>query len=159
MTDTFTFKTLNCRGGRYILPEPQHVTLPRLDGSGGRSTIDFVNDLTPRANIEIFFYKADEPKDSQSPISNFCDGEGDSLSVNARRTKTCTLTQPAEAYAFTVKTTSGQAHHDLDPVIIIQPTVARADATPSGPGEAAFLIGGFFLGILATLVVGLLLRE
>lgn len=106
-------------------------------------TVVFYNSLSDDADAQIRFYENATAKRLNNPVSGFCSGTGDYLTVPwADGGAKCELTQnvgPAgKQYIFTV---SSPGYRTLDPVIIIE--------------DVPRIFNSLFIGILIALILGL----
>lgn len=114
--ETLTFTTQNIGGDKLIRVDKKAVELEEGE------QVEFNNDLNGNPDIIVQFYGLG----STTPVSGFCaEASGDELQVPGNGSAVCTLTEDADAFAYTAVTAPGtppgKQHLELDPVIIITP--------------------------------------
>ena len=90
-----------------------------------KEVIKFKNELSVDANIQ--FFDADD-KINGTPLPDFCGaGSGTTLVVKpfgtTKKKKNCKMTEDAGDFAYTIKAAN---HIDLDPIIIIEPSMTQS---------------------------------
>lgn len=146
MAKNITISTVACDGKDCIKVDKHLVRVHKQE------VIKFKNDMSADANIQ--FFDADD-KGSATPLSDFCDGiSGTTLVVKPfsppnDKKKECKMTEDVGDFAYTITAAN---HIDLDPIIIIEPSMTQSYGLAQSQSGAVSPILCIIIPVVAALI-------